>query len=94
MNPLFGNGMGAISILRKIGNNDLILGAESSFMQILPERGLLGIIGYIVTYIMLFSYGKRFLPFSLCFFFLLSLAIMEFATGILNMAIWVSAYFA
>lgn len=93
MNPLFGNGMGAISILRKIGNNDLILGAESSFMQILPERGLLGIIGYIVTYLMLFSYGKRFLPFSLCFFFLVSLAIMEFATGILDMAIWVSAYF-
>lgn len=92
MNPLFGNGMGAISILRKIGNNDLILGAESSFMQILPERGILGIIGYIVTYLTLFNYGKRFVPFNLCFFFLLSLAIMEFATGILNMAIWVSIY--
>lgn len=93
MNPLFGNGMGAISILRKIGNNDLILGAESSLMQILPERGILGLIGYIVTYLTLFSYGKRFLPFSLYFFFLLSLAIMEFATGILDMSIWVSAYF-
>lgn len=92
MNPLFGNGMGAISILRKIGNNDLILGAESSFMQILPERGLLGIIGYIVTYLMLFNYGKRFQQFSLCFFFLLSLAIMEFVTGILDMAVWVSVY--
>lgn len=93
MNPLFGNGVGAISILKKIGNNDLILGAESSFMQILPERGLLGIFGYIVVYLVLFNYAKRFLPFSLCFFFLLSLAIMEFATGILDMAIWVSVYF-
>lgn len=93
MNPLLGNGMGAISVLREIGNNDLILGAESSFMQILPERGLLGFVAYIVTYITLFRYGRKYLPFNICFCYLLSLAVMEFATGILDMAIWISVYF-
>lgn len=93
MNPLFGNGTGSISALKNIGNNYLILGAESSLMQILPERGLLGLVAYIVTYLTLFKYGKRYLPFNLCFFFLLSLAVMEFATGILDMAVWVSIYF-
>ncbi len=92
-NPLFGNGIDSISVLRNIGNNDLILGAESSFLKILPERGLLGLAAYIVTYLTLFRYGKRYLPFNLCFFFLLSLAVMEFATGILDMAVWVCIYF-
>lgn len=94
MNPLFGNGIGSISVLRNIGDNYLIYGAESSFFQILPERGLLGIIAYIFTYLSLFVYGKKHIPIKLSLFYLLSLAVMEFATGILNMAIWISVYFS
>lgn len=93
MNPLLGNGIGSISMLSKIGDNNEILGAESSLMQILPERGLLGLIGYVVTYITLFKYGRRHLPLNLCVFFLVSVALMEVGTGILDMAIWISVYF-
>lgn len=92
LNPLLGNGIGSIAAMKDIGNNELILGAESSLMQILPERGLLGLVAYIVTYLLLFKYGKKYLPFNLCFFFLLSVAIMEFATGVLDMPIWVNVY--
>lgn len=93
MNPLFGNGIGSISVMKNIGNNYMILGAESSFFQILPERGLLGLIAYLVTYLSLYRYGIKFIPYRLSFFFLLSLAIMEFSTGILDMAVWGSIYF-
>lgn len=92
MNPLVGNGMGSILALKGIGDNYLILGAESSIFQILPERGLLGLVAYIVTYLSLFKYGKIFMPFKLCFFYLASVLVMEVATGILDMAIWVSVY--
>lgn len=93
MNPLFGNGIGSISVMRNIGNNSDILGAESSFFQILPERGLLGLFAYIFTYWSLFTYGKKYIPFKLSFFFLLSVAVMEFATGCLNTTIWICVYF-
>ena len=53
LNPLFGNGPGSIAVLKNIGNNNEILGAESSWMQILPERGLFGAIVYIYMYIYL-----------------------------------------
>lgn len=92
MNPLFGNGMGAISILRKIGNNDLIMGAESSMLTILPERGIMGVVAYVTLYYSLFKYGIKHLPYNLAFFYLLSLAVMEFATGFLDQAIWINVY--
>lgn len=93
MNPLLGNGIGSINAMRHIGNNDLILGAESSLMQILPERGLLGLAAYIVTYWSLFKYGRRFLPFKMSFFYLAALSVMELATGILDMPLWIGVYF-
>lgn len=93
MNPLIGNGIGSINVMKHIGNNDLILGAESSLMQILPERGLLGLVAYIITYWSLFKYGRKFLPFNICFFYLASLGVMELATGILDMPLWIGVYF-
>ena len=93
MNPLFGNGVGSIGVMKTIGANGAILGAESSFMQILPERGLLGIVAYMVTYWGLFMYGKKYLPRKLCIYYLLSLGVMEFVTGILDMPVWIGVYF-
>ena len=93
MNPLLGNGIGSISVMRSIGTNGAILGAESSLMQILPERGLLGLAAYMVTYWSLYAYGKKYLPRKLCIFYLLSLGLMEFVTGILDMPVWIGVYF-
>lgn len=88
MNPLFGNGPGAIGVLSKIGNNGAILGAESSWMQILPERGVLGIIAYLYLYISLFKQLRYKLPVKVLAFFLLSIFVMETATGMLEMYVW------
>lgn len=93
MNPLFGNGVGSIIIMKKSTAFASILGAESSLMQILPERGLLGFVSYIVLYLSLFKYGKKCLPFSLCAFYLLSIIVMEVSTGLMDMPIWIGIYF-
>ena len=87
-NPLFGNGIGSIDKLMSIGNNADILGSESSWMKILPERGLLGVLSYLVLYIQMwvkfkFTIGKKCL-----FFFLCGLMAMETATGFMNFALY------
>lgn len=87
-NPLFGNGPGATNVMKQFGNNSAILGAESSFMQILPERGILGLISYLYLYGTLFLGFKKYLPIKLLATFLLAIFVMEFATGLLDMAIW------
>lgn len=87
MNPLFGNGPGSIGLLKTKGFRG-IMGAESSWMQILPERGLFGAVVYLFTYVCVFKKFKSVLGAKGIFFFLLSLLIMETATGILDMAIW------
>lgn len=88
LNPLFGNGPGSIAVLKNIGNNNEILGAESSWMQILPERGLFGAIVYIYMYIYMYKSLKKKLPKKTIQYFLLSLFVMETATGQLDMSIW------
>lgn len=88
MNPIFGNGPGAISILRNFGNNGDILGAESSWMQILPERGLFGAFTYVFMYLYIFIKVKKIIPIKVILTFLLSLFVMETATGILDMSVW------
>ena len=88
MNPLFGNGPGSIGILKNIGNNGAILGAESSWMQILPERGILGIFAYIYLYISIFKSQRYIIPVKVLLYFLLSIFVMETATGVLDMSIW------
>lgn len=88
MNPLFGNGPGSIEVLKGIGNNHGILGAESSWMQILPERGLFGIFAYLFLYIYALFKMKSYIPFKILFLFLTSIFVMETATGVLDMSIW------
>ena len=92
MNPLFGNGVGAISIMKNFGDNYLIAGAESSLLQILPERGILGFATYVLLFVVLFRSGMKYMPFQLSFFYLMSVAVMEFVTGCQNMAIWCGVY--
>ena len=87
-NPLFGNGLGSISLMMKHSNYSDILGAESSWMQILPERGLYGAIAYIYMYWVTFVRFKKYIPAKIVLFFLLGLGVMETATGVLNMAVW------
>lgn len=86
MNPIFGNGPGSINALRHIGNNADILGAESSWMQILPERGIIGALAYIFFYIVIFRKTLVYVPAKVIGCLLLSLFVMETATGLINAA--------
>ncbi len=84
MNPIFGNGPSSINALRHIGNNADILGAESSWMQILPERGIIGALAYIFFYIIIFRKCIVYIPTKIIGSILLSLFIMETSTGLIN----------
>lgn len=87
LSPIVGNGPGSIGLLKNRGYGD-ILGAESSWMQILPERGIYGAVMYIIMYVSVYSTFGKLIGKRRIFFFLLSLFVMETATGVLSMSIW------
>ena len=88
MNPLLGNGPGAISVLKNFGNNADILGAEGALLSILPERGLYGIFTFFYMYWHLFSKLRRTMPVKLLLSFLLALLAMELGAGQRDMGVW------
>lgn len=88
MNPVFGNGIGSINTLSSIGDNSDILGAESSWFKLLPERGIFGALVYIYTYFFLYKKMREYIPKRESFFFLLTLLAMETATGFMNMTLY------
>lgn len=87
-NPLFGNGLGSISAMMNIGDNADILGSESSWMKILPERGILGAIVYIMSFFYMYKNFKDYIPKWQLISFLGSLLVMETATGFMDMSLY------
>lgn len=87
--PIWGNGAGSIDAMMTSGAKlQDIGGAESSWLQILPERGIIGVMSYLYLYYQMYQYlnrknGKRF-----ALFFLLGLMGMETATGVMDMFIY------
>ena len=87
-NPLLGNGIGSIAVFMKSGSNADLLGSESSWLKILPERGIVGVIVYLYLYLAMY---RKLLPYMnkkalVCL--LAGLLAMETATGFMNMAIY------
>lgn len=87
--PLIGNGIGSINYFKRFGNYSDILGAEGSFLQILPERGLLGAVAYLMWYFCSFTVLKRTVPTKIAFFTLAGLFSIEFVTGVQEMSYYV-----
>lgn len=94
MNPLFGNGVGALDVLTRVGDNSDILGAESIWLKTLPERGLLGCAVYLFWYAYVWLKCRKILPSKTLFFFLLGLIAMESGTGMLDLALYSSILIA
>ena len=82
MNPIFGNGPFSLGTLKYL-NTDFgkIRGAESIFLIILPERGLIGVFAYFFMYHILYTRLKNIIPHHQLIFFLLSYFVMEVAGG-------------
>lgn len=87
LNPLFGNGFGSISVLKKIGDNSDILGAESVWLKILPERGLYGAFVYVYSYIYIYIRFKKYIPSFFMFLYLIALVFMETATDYIDLSV-------
>lgn len=87
-NPLFGNGVGSIPMMMNVGNNSDLLGAESSWLKILPERGLIGVASYLILYYQIFHIWKTVMNKRELIFFLCGLMAMETATGFMDFALY------
>lgn len=84
--PLIGNGVASIETMKSLGFEG-ILGAESAWLRILPERGALGAIVYIYMYISLWQFKKH-INKKVLFFFLLSIFVIETTGGLKDLSIW------
>lgn len=85
--PFIGNGIGSIDVMKRTEAFSGILGAESAWLRILPERGLLGAFTYLYLYTNLWQF-KKFINHKILFFFLLSVFVVENAGGIKDLSIW------
>ena len=82
MNPIFGNGPGTLGTLKNMNiSYEAIRGAESVFLSLLPERGVIGAFVYIFMYIYLYSILKDKMPKRILFFYLLTVFVIEVAGG-------------
>ena len=89
-NPLLGNGLGSLAYLRS--EDDAVVeglkGAESSIFQIMPERGIVGILVYFFMFVSLYFKCKSNIPHKELFFYLIAILSMEIVTGQLEMSLW------
>lgn len=82
MNPIFGNGPGTLGTLKRMEiSYEAIRGAESVFLSLLPERGLIGALVYIFMYIYLFYALRNKMPVRILLFYLLTVFVIEVAGG-------------
>ncbi len=87
MNPISGNGIGAIDYFKSKGQFLGIHGAESLFLRILPELGCIGLICYF--YSMLYLTKLRdMIPSKELNFFLISILVVETTGGLKDISIW------
>lgn len=89
-NPVFGNGVRSLEIMIKSVSNSGLLGSESSWLKILPERGLVGAWAYIYMYYCTFKKMRVATGALIAFAFLGGVFAMEVATGFMTFSIWAS----
>ena len=89
-NPLLGNGVRSLTIMTERVSNSGLLGSESSWLKILPERGLVGAWAYLYMYYCSFVKLRVATGKFIAFAFLGGIFAMEFATGFMAFSIWAS----
>ena len=89
-NPILGNGPGAVDAMLNLGSvlKEDIGGSESSWLQILPERGLIGVMAYLLLYYQMFQYMCKNIGKQFSLFFLIGLMAIETATGVMDMFLY------
>lgn len=90
MNPIFGNGVGSVSYYVGVKGFSQLLGAESSLLKILPDRGLVGLAVYLLMYLYTFIRLHKVIGIQMAGCFVASIVAMELATGFMTFSIWAS----
>lgn len=89
-NPLFGYGPSSLDFLKSFGNNWEIRGAESIWLRILPERGLLGGIVYLFMFFNLYDRLRSIIPQKELLLYLLTIFIIENLGGEKDMTLYMA----
>ena len=78
--PLCGNGIGSVVYYKQFGFEE-ILGAESIWLKLLPDQGILGVFAYLYIYINLYVNSKNIMPLKTSLFFLVGIFIFDTTNG-------------
>ena len=79
-NPLFGSGINATSYFQSHGFED-IFGAESIWLQLLPDQGLLGVFAYLYMYYVIYKSSVNIVPKHILLFYVLAIFCMDTTNG-------------
>ena len=92
ISPLFGNGIGSLGyFLSHSTRYSDILGSESSWLKILPQQGVLGVVAYLYLYKELYGSLKKSAGEYTAIFYCIGLILMETATGFMDMMVFAPA---
>lgn len=88
-NPLFGNGVNSIGYMMRANDKYAdLLGSESSWLKILPERGIVGVVVYLFLYSYMYQILKKSMGKKSSMLFLMGMMGMETATGFMSSIIY------
>lgn len=79
-NPIFGNGIDSVVYFRESGFEE-ILGAESIWLSLLPDQGIIGVLAYLYMFLCVYNRSKNIIPFKTLFFFLIGILIFDTTNG-------------
>lgn len=89
-NPLTGYGPGSLDYLKSFGNNWEIRGAESIWLRILPERGVIGGVAYLFMFFDLYNRLKSKIPRKELLLYLLTIFVIENLGGEKDMTLYMA----
>lgn len=82
MNPICGMGIGSAGYFSKnISGFEGILGAESCWLKLLPDQGIIGCFAYLFMYKVLWTSSIHIMPKRVILFFLLAVFVMDSVGG-------------
>lgn len=82
MNPFTGMGIDSTQYFRRnFMGFDGILGAESCWLKIIPDQGIIGCIAYVYMYNILYKNSQNIMPHRVLFYYLLAIFVVDSVGG-------------
>lgn len=89
-NPLTGSGINSADYFKSAADLYMDLrGSESVWLKLLPDQGVVGVVAYLIMYVVLFRYCRMYIPTRILFFYLAAIFIFDTTNGnAVGLLIW------